>query len=59
MPSVRSITKNCDYRYAGGNAQMDGTDLIKDAGGDVVAVLIQYRLGVFGKQVLYSLKLKK
>lgn len=27
---------------------MDGTDLINDAGGDVVAVLIQYRLGAFG-----------
>ena len=28
---------------------MDGTDLINDAGGDVVAVLIQYRLGAFGE----------
>lgn len=27
---------------------MDGTDLINDAGGGVVAVLIQYRLGAFG-----------
>lgn len=29
---------------------MDGTDLINDAGGDVVAVLIQYRLGAFGNE---------
>ena len=28
---------------------MDGTDLINDAGGDVIAVLIQYRLGAFGE----------
>lgn len=26
----------------------DGNDLINEAGGGVVAVLIQYRLGVFG-----------
>ena len=31
---------------------MDGTDLINDAGGDVVAVLIQYRLGAFGDYFL-------
>lgn len=33
---------------------MDGTDLINDAGGGVVAVLIQYRLGAFGGHFLSS-----
>lgn len=27
----------------------DGTDLINDAGGDVVVVVIQYRLALFGQ----------
>ncbi len=26
----------------------DGNDLVREAGGGVVAVIIQYRLGVFG-----------
>lgn len=29
-------------------AEFSGNDLVREAGGGVVAVLIQYRLGVFG-----------
>lgn len=31
-----------------GNDVFDGDDLVREAGGGVVAVIIQYRLGVFG-----------
>ena len=35
--------------YVEGNAsQFNGNDLVREAGGGVVAVIIQYRLGVFG-----------
>ena len=35
--------------YVEGNAsEFNGNDLIREAGGGVVAVIIQYRLGVFG-----------
>ena len=35
--------------YLSGSASMyDGTDLINDAGGDVVVVVVQYRLALFG-----------
>ena len=35
--------------YVKGNAsQYNGNDLIREAGGGVVAVVIQYRLGLFG-----------
>ncbi|KAF8801565.1 alpha/beta-hydrolase [Phlegmacium glaucopus] len=33
---------------AGSASQFNGNDLIREASGDVVAVIIQYRLGVFG-----------
>jgi carboxylesterase type B len=33
---------------AGSAAGFDGDDLIREAGGGIVAVIIQYRLGVFG-----------
>ena len=32
----------------GNESQFNGNDLIREAGGGVVAVFIQYRLGVFG-----------
>ena len=36
-------------RYvAGGAREFDGRDLVNDSDGKVIAVLIQYRLGVFG-----------
>jgi hypothetical protein len=38
------------HRYIGGEgAGSDGGDLIREAGGGIVAVTIEYRLGVFGK----------
>ncbi len=28
---------------------MDGADLVREAGGGIVAVEVEYRLGIFGK----------
>ncbi len=37
------------YSYAvGGAIGFDGSDLIREAGGGIVAVEVQYRLGLFG-----------
>lgn len=41
--------KSSLYRYAtGGAVGFDGSDLIREAGGGIVAVEVQYRLGLFG-----------
>ena len=34
----------------------DGTDLINDAGGDVVVVVIQYRLALFGQCLIVRIE---
>lgn len=36
--------------YEAGNiATLNGADLVREAGGGLVAIEIQYRLGIFGK----------
>ena len=35
----------------------DGTDLINDAGGDVVVVVIQYRLALFGQCLIVRIEI--
>ena len=41
--------RNSGLRYVTGSAaDTDGGDLIRESGGGIVAVTIQYRLGVFG-----------
>ena len=34
---------------SGSTVGMDGADLINEAGGGIVAVEVEYRLGIFGK----------
>jgi carboxylesterase type B len=47
--SVISIYQFTMGGYIEGNASMyNGNDLIREAGGGIVAVVIQYRLGLFG-----------
>lgn len=33
--------------FRGGTAGQDGADLVKEAGGGIVAVEVEYRLGIF------------
>jgi len=46
-----SIFSHCSGGYVVGNATVygiNGNDLIRKSGGNVVVVIIQYRLGLFG-----------
>ncbi len=46
--SLRSLS-DCDCSYVAGSAgSFDGNDLLRESGNGVVAVIIQYRLGLFG-----------
>lgn len=35
-------------------AGMSGSDLVREAGGGIVAVELEYRLGVFGEAILFG-----
>lgn len=49
-----SDLKPCRIRYSVGNASdYPGSDLVNDAQGGVVSVIIQYRLGLFGRFRFY------
>ena len=40
------------FSYMAGNANMTGQDLVHNSQDEVVAVLIQYRLGLWGEDLL-------
>lgn len=47
-------------RYLAGSASLfNGDDLINDADGEVVVVVVQYRLGVFGKCISLSIRIRR
>jgi carboxylesterase type B len=53
-----SIPNSPSYSYLGGNAPgFNGSDLIRESSYNVVSVVIQYRLGIFGTVHLGSLEL--
>ena len=46
---IRLLILDLRGGYVGGSASsFDGNDLVRESGEEVIAVVIQYRLGVFG-----------